>query len=318
MKDALHPQVVAVLPLLVGASTGASNLTVEKARASDPVSDAQLVGEPEPVFKTWDSTLETEAGSVPARWYRPADTVPTVLIVYAHGGGWVRGSLASHDVLCRALALRSGALVLSIAYGLSPETAFPGALNQVFSVLANASAIAADAGFPALRVTAAGDSAGAHLIATAIHRLIADDRPLPESAVYIYPVTDASMSQPSWTTFGTGYPLPYERMKWFWEQYVGSDFARIQARANDPLLSPLHSDLLDRYPRAMVITATCDPLQDEGIAFADRLAEAGVQVERLAVPGQVHGFLKMRRAFTDPEWGVDAVIDRIAAFLAAA
>ncbi|WP_347558746.1 alpha/beta hydrolase [Robbsia sp. KACC 23696] len=315
MPDALHPDVVAVWPLLLGAPSSPADLSVEKIRAIDPVSEARLVGAPEPVFKTWDRVLQTEAGGIGARWYQPTETNPTLLLVYVHGGGWVKGSLDSHDVLCRALALRSGAFVLSIDYGLSPETAYPGALDQVCAVLANASQLAADEGFGTLRVAAAGDSAGGHLLATATHRLIEENQPLPESMVYLYPVTDASMRATSWTTFGSGYPLTYDRMKWFWEQYVGSDFARLQARARDPLLSPLYSDRLDRYPRSMVITARCDPLRDEGDAFADRLKEAAVQVEHVSVPGQVHGFLRMRQAFTDPEWGVDAVIHRIAAFL---
>jgi len=315
MKDALHPQVAALIAAEAASGTTPVELTVAQVRAQSNVKYSPLVGEPETVHRTWDEVLKTSAGDVPVRWYQPTSDAPTLLVVYVHGGGWVTGTLDTYDALCASLALRSGALVMSIDYGISPETAFPGALTQVVAILADAKKHAFNAGFSVLTVSAAGDSAGGQLVGSAIHRLIAAQHALPDSAVYIYPVTDASMTHESWTALGSGYRLTYEKMKWFWEQYLGTDFATMQARATEPDLSPLYASTLGQHPRSLVITAAFDPLRDEGEAFVHRLQVEGASVESFTVPGQVHGFLRLRQAFTDPEWGSDAVMEKIGAFL---
>jgi acetyl esterase len=315
MTDALHPQVAALLAAEAASGTALVTLTVEQVRAQSNVKYSPLVGEPETVHRTWGEVLKTTSGDVSVRWYQPTIDEPTLLVVYVHGGGWVTGTLDTYDSLCASLALRSGALVMSVDYGISPETAFPGALAQVTAILAEAREHALNAGFSIQTVSAAGDSAGGQLVGAAIHRLIVAQQPLPDSAVYIYPVTDASMTHRSWTTLGSGYRLTYEKMKWFWEQYLGTDFATMQARAKEPDVSPLYAPTLKQNPRSLVITAAFDPLRDEGDAFATRLKAEGAPVEWFTVPGQVHGFLRLRQAFTDPDWGADAVMKKIGTFL---
>jgi len=316
VTDALHPQVAALLAAEAAAAPVA--LTVATLRAHSDVTYSPLVGDPETVHRSWNEVLETPAGNVPVRWYQPTSDLPTLLVVYVHGGGWVTGTLDSYDSLCASLALRSGALVMSVDYAISPETIFPGALMQVVAILADAKKHAINAGFSVSKVSAAGDSAGGQLVATAIHRLIAANQPLPDSAVYIYPVTDASMQHESWSTLGNGFRLTYEKMKWFWEQYLGTDLATAQVRAKEQGaadISPLYAPTLQQNPRSLVMTAAFDPLRDEGDAFAHRLEAEGVPVAHFTVPGQVHGFLRLRQVFTDPEWGPDAVMEKIGAFL---
>lgn len=315
MKEALHPQVAALIASEVASGAAPVEMTVANVRAQNNVGRSPLVGEPEKIHRLWDDILKTSVGDVPVRWYQPTNVAPTLLVVYVHGGGWVTGTLDSYDALCSALALRSGALVMSVDYGVSPETAFPGALTQVVAILADARQHALHAGFSIMTVAAAGDSAGGQLIGSAIHRLIAADQTLPDAAVYIYPVTDAAMQRESWTTMGTGYRLTYDKMKWFWEQYVGTDFASVRARATDPDLSPLYSPLLGQFPTSLVITAAFDPLRDEGEAFAQRLEAEGAPIASFTVPGQIHGFLRLRQTFTDPKWGADAVMEKIGRFL---
>lgn len=315
LDGTLHPQVARLLDGLARAPAASAPPTVAATRAGSIASTA-LFSTSEPIAVTWDTVAETPHGDVPLRWYQPGEARPDALLIYAHGGGWVAGNLDTHDGLCRALALRTGRLVVAIDYSLSPEAIFPQALNEVAAILKQAPALAAAAGFPVEHIAVAGDSAGAQLLATAMHVLAAAGDKLPDAAIFIYPVTDATMREPSWRTLAEGYFLTAEGMRWYWEQYLGGTAHSMAAHdLGAPNISPLYSDQLAHFPRTLVITAAFDLLQDEGLRFADRLAENGVAVERLHVPGQIHGFMRFRKVLTDPEWGPDAICARIGNFL---
>jgi acetyl esterase len=274
-----------------------------------------LGGPVEPVHRTWESSTETSQGAVRLRWYQAESVEQHSLIVYAHGGGWVAGDLDTHDIICRGLALRTHAIVLSVDYSLAPENIHPRPVLEVASVIEQARALAGSFGLDIRHLAVAGDSAGAHLIAAALHHLTVFGRGLPDACIFIYPVTDASLAYPSYTRFAEGFALTGERMRWFWEQYLGRDLASLGDALRDPYVSPVYSSNLHHFPPTLVITAACDVLHDEGVALVDQLRQNSVPVEHIDVPGQIHGFMRYRKVLTDPEHGPDAILTRIGDFL---
>lgn len=267
-----------------------------------------------PVAKVWNSVAQTNSGPLDLRWYEPSDTPSDSLILFVHGGGWVSGTLDSYDTLCRSLALRTRWLVASLAYSLSPEIQHPQPIHEVADVIQSACDLAAESGHTIRRLAVCGDSAGGFLIASAMHHLALNNLPLPDAAVFLYPIADVSMQYESYRTFASDYQLTAEKMRWYWAEYLGREISAPDGQA-DPYLTPLSSPLLHQFPRSMVATVEFDPLLDEGIELARRLSAAGVSAELIEIPGQIHGFLRFRKVLTDPEWGPDAVMERIGRFL---
>jgi acetyl esterase len=198
----------------------------------------------------------------------------------------VLGDLESHDDLCRALGNRGGFCVLSVDYRLAPEHPFPGALDDAVAATAWAHDHATDLGCEPI-VAIGGDSAGGNLAAVVANRPTV---PVVFQAL-VYPCTDARMGHHSYVENAEGYFLTSTAMAWFYDHYLsGGDGAR-----DDPRVSPLLEDdaRLASAPSALVITAEYDPLCDEGTAYADRLAEAGVTTSHVRFDGQIHGFFSM-------------------------
>ena len=247
-----------------------------------------------PVLEACHETRDVDAGGVPARLYRPApgDGTPG-LLVWFHGGGWVLGDLASHDNICHSLARRCGHAVLSVDYRLAPEAPFPAGLGDCIQATrwahANADRLGVDPG----RIAVGGDSAGANLAAVVVHVAPA---PLTYQLL-VYPVVDARMATPSYVENGDGYFLTASSMRWFVDHYLAGD----RGSVDDPRVSPLLAtdEVLAAGPPALVITAGFDPLRDEGIAYAERLADAGVPTSHVHYPGQIHGFFSMAQHLGD-------------------
>ncbi len=233
-----------------------------------------------------DGTLPGAAGPLAYRLYRPATPGPHPMMAYFHGGGWVLGSLDSDDPLCRDLCVRSDAVIVSVDYRHAPEDRFPAAADDAFAavqwIAAHAEALGAIPG----RLVVAGWSAGANIAAVASQ--MARDAGGPDIAgqVLLTPVVDAAMDRPSYAENAEGYVLTAALMRWFWDLYTDP------AERDDPKASPLRGTLTG-LPPALVVTAEFDPLRDEGIAFADALADAGVPVRHLAARGHVHTSLTM-------------------------
>jgi acetyl esterase len=315
--EMLHPQVADLLSGILRPNPAAGPATIEATRSASHRLGDLLGGPAEPVHRVWESTAESSQGPVRLRWYQAEDAEPDSLLVYVHGGGWVAGDLDTHDMICRGLALRSRYIILSVDYSLAPEDIHPRPVLEVASILEQARALAGGFGLDIRTLAVAGDSAGAHLLASAMHHLASFGRALPDAAALIYPVTDASLAYPSYERFGEGFALTAVGMRWYWEQYLGSDLASLDDdHLRDPYLSPLYSPHLDRFPPSLVITAACDVLHDEGVAFTSRLRQRSVPVEHIDVPGYIHGFLRYRKVLTDPEHGPDAILTRIGEFLA--
>ena len=253
---------------------------------------------PEPVASATD---QHSPGGVPVRVYEPLDPRGGTLI-FLHGGGWVVGDVETHDPLCRRVANGTGARVVSVDYRLAPEHPFPAGLDDAEEVLHWL--WTEDPGRP---LGVAGDSAGASL--TAGVALRARDKQLPLAAqLMFYPATDPAMTSPSFAENGAGYFLTGRDMAWFYQQYLPGG----PGRAPEADLG--HADVVGVAP-AIVATAEFDPLRDEGIAYAARLADAGVPTQHVPGPGLIHGFAAFLGVVDAADAAVAAILDRLSQLL---
>jgi acetyl esterase len=289
----LHPQARAVLDQFAGAPPlDLATIPATAVRAwFDQMSQPRTL---EPVHEVRDVVAPGPAGDVPLRLYRPASEEPLPAVLYFHGGGFVIGSLDTHDGTCRALANASGCAVVSVGYRLAPEHRFPAAPEDCWAALAWVAKEGAALGVDGARLAVAGDSAGGNLAATAALLARARGGPVLRHQVLIYPVTDYAFDTPSYRENGEGYFLSEAMMRWFWQQYLEDG-----SQGADPLASPLRAPDLAGLPPALVVTAEYDPLRDEGEAYAARLRAAGVPTELRRFPGQIHGFFSMFDAIDD-------------------
>ena len=222
---------------------------------------------------------------VPIRIYRGSD-VPTGLVVYFHGGGFVIGSIGLMDNVAREIAYESGAVVISVEYRLAPEYPYPAALDDCEVVTRWALDNADRFGIPPTSIAVAGESAGGNLSACLALRLReAGDVPLA-GQVLIYPVVAGSRGDfPSREAF-EGVVLNRTTTTLYWEAYCGG-----RDLDAEPFAAPLWADSLKGLPPALVVLAGCDVLRDEGRAYSKRLRDEGVEVEEVCYPGQPHGFM---------------------------
>jgi acetyl esterase len=231
----------------------------------------------------------------PVRIYRPFGIVePLPGIAYFHGGGWVTGDLDTHDGTCRLLAATARAVVVAVDYRLAPEAPFPAAVDDAVAGYTWVVEHAAEIGIRADRVGVMGDSAGGTLAAVAAQQLGGPDRsdeatvPPPAAQCLVYPATDARLGTRSHDLFAEGFFLSRVDIEWFRAQYLPdpSDYDDVRA-------SPLLAEDLSGLAPAVVVTAGFDPLRDEGMAYADALASAGVPVTARCYDDMVHGFFGM-------------------------
>ena len=281
-------------------------LSVAEARAASAASRVKPET-PEPVARVEDLGIPGPAGDIPVRLYSPGPHEQLPTVVYFHGGGWVLGDLDSHDPLCRALANRASAAVVSVDYRLAPEHRYPAAAEDAYAAALWLSEHGANWGADPTRIAVCGDSAGGNLAAVAA--LMARDRGAPElrAQALIYPVTNCDFEVESYRANGDGsMGLSEDGMRWFWRCYT-----RSPAEAAEPYASPLRADTLIGLPPALVITAEYDALRDEGEAYATRLERSGVPTELVRYDGVIHGFVGQLATFPEGRQAVD----RIAAFL---
>jgi len=238
---------------------------------------------------TIPGTAHPDGRSTPARLYTPDGlAVGSPLLVFLHGGGWVTGSLSSHDGLCRFLALHAGVRVLAVGYRLAPEDPFPAAVHDAVAAFRFATAHAIELGADPDAVALGGDSSGANLAAVTAHLAVRAGEPGPVFLLLFYPPTDAVHRTPSRELFGSGFMLTEADIVWFCDHYMPPGTDR-----GDPRASILHADDLSGMPPTYVMTAGFDPIRDEGELFARRLAEFGVPVALRRQADLVHGFVNM-------------------------
>jgi acetyl esterase/lipase len=286
-RGLLDPEIQPIVDLMAAAPGPPSELVpIAQVRAANDEEAALLSGPGEPVAAVRDVTAPGPGGPVPIRVYVPDEPGPLPLLAYAHGGGWVLGTITAFDTLCRTLANAAGAVVASIGYRLAPEHPFPAGLDDVLAATrwlgANAAALGAD---PA-RLAIGGDSAGGNLAAVAARRLRDAGGPALRYQLLVYPATDAGLNFPSYRENSEGFGLGVEDMRRYWELYLDG------ADGLAPDASPLRADDLAGLPPAYVLTVANDVLRDEGEAYAQALERAGVPVTVARYDGAVHGFFR--------------------------
>ncbi len=274
---------------LAGSPSFMAGMSVEEARASSRY-EARVTDGPRPIPLARVEALEVpgQGGPIPARLYVPKGlpaSVPTPLLVYYHGGGWVIGDLDTHDGVCRFLAAAAGTAVLSIGYRLAPEHPFPAPVEDAWAGFSWAAANAAALGADPARIAVGGDSAGGNLAAVVSLLAREGGGAIPAMQLLIYPVTDSAEDPRSRQLFAEGFFLTKADMDQFERAYLppGTD-------ATDPRISVLQAPDLSGLPPAYVATAGFDPLRDEGEAYALRLREAGVPTALRRYSGLVHSF----------------------------
>lgn len=246
-----------------------------------------------PLARVQEVTVPAADGTpLRARLYAPShERLPVML--YLHGGGFVIGNLETHDSLCRQFALRSGGAVLALDYRLAPEHRFPAAVDDAWGAMRwLAGEGGAVLGLDGARLAVGGDSAGGTLAAAcAIH---ARDLGLPLALqLLVTPGTTAFADTPSHRLFANGFLLESEAIAWFFDHYID------RARRTDWRFAPLEADDLEGVAPACVLLAECDPLIDEGVAYADKLRAAGVPVQLELYRGLTHDFIKLGRALRE-------------------
>ncbi len=230
-------------------------------------------------------------GEIPMRLYRAhalGSSERQAVLVFFHGGGWVFGDLETHDNLCRSLANAGDCSVVSVDYRLAPEHKFPAAVDDAFAATKWIVAHALELGLDTGRLAVAGDSAGGNL-ATVVSRLAVDAGTFKVAyQVLLYPTTDLSLAFDSYDRAGDRFNLTGRTMRWFRDHYLtGLD------QVDDWRASPLRAANLAHMPPALIVTAGCDPLYDEGAAYAQLLARHNVPATYRHFPGQMHGFASM-------------------------
>lgn len=245
-----------------------------------------------------------DGSALDARLYAPAVDTALPVLLYLHGGGFVIGGIGTHDGLCRELAARSGGAVLSLDYRLAPEHRFPTAVDDTWAALQWLRERAAAFGLDATRIAVGGDSAGGTLAAVAA--ILARDHGQPLTLqLLITPGTGAAADTPSHKLFANGFLLDAASIAWFFDHYAASH------QRHDWRFAPLLADDLDGVAPACVILAECDPLVDEGLAYADRLRAAGVPVALELYRGLTHDFIKMGRVLKEAVQAQQAAADAL-------
>jgi acetyl esterase len=258
-----------------------------------------------------DDVHDLMAGSIPMRVYRPWREAAAPAFIYFHGGGWVLGGLDSHDHICRSLASAVPCTVFSVDYRLAPEHKFPAAVDDAFTATKWIADHAAELNIDPARIAVGGDSAGGNLATVVAHLAREHSGPRLVYQLLIYPATDMRMSAPSIEENAEAPVLNKAVMQWFVNHYLKD--AADQANA---LASPLLATDLSGLPPAFIITAECDPLRDEGEAYAELLKREGVPVEVRRYAGMPHGFFSMAAGLDMARHAVADAIERLQSAMA--
>jgi len=261
----------------------------------------------EPVSVVRDFTIAGPQQELPLRLYSPTSLKhmdPQPALVYFHGGGWVIGSITSHDRLCRAIANAAACIVISVGYRLAPEHKFPAAVLDCEAGFRYVATHAAELGVDPNRIAVGGDSAGGNLAAVVAVRARDSGGVQPRAQLLIYPATGHGIETASRKRFAEGHLLTSGTMRWFADHYL-----RDTNDAYRPEASPRLVEDLSGLPSAYVLTAEYDPLCDEGEEYAHLLHEAAVPVTLRRFGGMIHGFIQLTAVAPVTRTAIDEVSD---------
>lgn len=246
-----------------------------------------LAGPPNKHCEVDDFIIPVREGSIPARRYQPSGATTRGLpgVMYTHGGGFIRGSLDSHDRLCRELCVQGGLTVISVAYHLAPEGQFPRAHNDALDSFKWLSEHASELGIDAESFAVAGDSSGGSLAAAVANAARTHGLSVRAQGL-LCPALDATMSSDSIERYSNGPFLTREALRWSYDLYLPNDGDRLSPQA-----SPVLSRSLEGAPPAVIISAQVDPVADDARRYGERLTAAGVSVQGEEYQGLPHSFV---------------------------
>lgn len=258
-----------------------------------------------------DFAVPGPAGAIPVRLYKPSSEPGLPVLLFCHGGGYVLGSLESHDRICRLLAERSGVAVLAVDYRLAPEHKFPAAVEDMEAALSWLKAAGATRGLYPSRIAMGGDSAGGNItLGTALSLKAKGEQPFKGLAL-IYGVYD-NVDTESRAMYGDAvFSLPMTAMNWFDRAY-----SRDEADNTNPVRHPAKAADFSGLPPCLVSSAGCDPLRDDSRNLVPKLEAAGVAVDFEEVPGVLHGYLHMSRMLPAADQTVTRVAESLRSWLA--
>jgi acetyl esterase len=304
MTRYVHPEAQAMIERAARSTERIELLTPAEARAA---SDTRVANAPLPkraLPEVRDIVMPGPAGELRLRLYRPEGDGPLPYCMYFHGGGFMLGTLDTHDALCRQLASRSGVALVAVEFRLAPENPAPAGSDDCLAATRWVHAHAAELGLDSTRFAVGGESSGGNLAAGVAIRL-RDGGPRPRMQLLLYPLVDMSLAHESYQTLGVGYLLTTARSAFYVRNYLGpaGDVA-------NPVNSPLRDPAPNQTPTTFLLTATLDPSMGDALDYGARLQTAGVEVEEVRFEGWTHGFL-----FWGHEDGSIAALTRAAAAL---
>ncbi|MEI6454683.1 MAG: alpha/beta hydrolase [bacterium] len=300
----IDPQAKALLTaMLAAANPPLSEMIVGQARTLIEGAAEQLDPPVQKVGSINDLVIPGPGGELPLRIYTPPGQGPFPVILFIHGGGWVLYRPKHYDSQCTYLCAGTSSVVISVDYRRSPETKFPGPLDDCLAALNWTHEHGAEIGGDPSKIIICGDSAGGNLAAGLALKNRDDKGPVPLAQVLIYPVV-AWYEPPtgSFSEFADGYSLTRDALVWFWDQYLVS-----KDQAFNPYVIPMNAERLEALPEALIIVAGYDPLRDEAIAYGEKLRNAGVPVTLTNYEGMIHGFLSFPGILDDGKKAIEQI-----------
>ncbi len=255
-----------------------------------------LIGTGPNISTVKDDFLATASHTIPVRIYNPAPNEVLPVLLHFHGGGHMCGSVDLYDPISRKLALATHAIVICADYRLAPEHPYPAGLDDCQQVLERYKTLLTDMKHND-ELYIAGDSAGGAICTSLVMNNSKNENPLGlvriDKQILVYPSVDYTMGSASIDENAQGFLLEKDKVQWYFEQYfqVGSLGRDEIAQAKIVKASPLLGQFSANMPTTLVITAGCDPLRDEGVAYANSLAEVGVDIEHHSFDGMTHAYM---------------------------
>lgn len=308
----LDPLVQALLDQMAANPVPLWQLTPEEARAAMHEMIDAIGGKGAPIGKVANLTMPGPGGELELRIFTPVAAGSEALpgLIYFHGGGFVMGDLDTHDTVCRILANEAGVRVIAVHYRRPPEDKFPAAVDDAIAAVNWIEANASSLGVDANRLAVGGDSAGGALAAVVAQQAKLKGGPKLSYQMLLFPVTDSAADTASHREFAEGYFLERNAIVWFSDHYLPAEADR-----NDIRLSPLRAADVSGLPPAYVMLAGYDPLHDEGLAYAEKLRDAGVPVTVADYPDMIHDFVMMMGALPQARPALNAAATALKAVL---
>ncbi|SEL65030.1 Acetyl esterase/lipase [Colwellia chukchiensis] len=243
-----------------------------------------------------NNALNIDGQEVAVRIYHPAPTESLPVLLHFHGGGHMCGSIELYDPISRELAVAANAIVICIDYRLAPEHPYPRGLDDCQYLLENYQSLLT--AYPhSDQLYIAGDSAGGAICTSLVMNNLNNPNIKVAKQILIYPSVDYTMSCPSIRENGQGFLLEADKIRWYFEQYFNIERIELNTDDNNQQLkrltqaSPLFGVFDRRMPKTLVLTAGCDPLRDEGVLYAQKAAQAGVDVEHHQFADLIHAYM---------------------------